>query len=95
LFSESLELLNLVCNRTHLMQRFLDGAAFLSVSLPRLFTFQKTEHSMCVIDGMNFFGMEPRNIAALPRPKKEHTRTAQPICARAEVPRRRYLGRVR
>jgi hypothetical protein len=41
------------------MQRFLDGAAFLSLSLPRLFTFQKTEHSMCVIDGMNFFGMEP------------------------------------
>ncbi len=50
---------------------------------------------MCVIDGMNFFGMEPGNIAALPRPKKEHTRTAQSICARAEVPRCRYLGRVR
>ena len=38
---------------------------------------------MCVIDGMSFFGMEPGNIAALPRPKEEHTRTAQPICARA------------
>jgi len=45
------------------VQRLLNGAASLFRSIPFLLTFQKAEHSLCVINSVNFCGVEAGNIA--------------------------------